>query len=664
VLDGSDTAAYSRDAPRDGNSSSGRMGVQRVNRSWLAWTRRLSPAQRRIFYALLLGLGASVFVTVSSRHGALEGWETRVIDTFLFFRQRTPSPDIVLVVVDEAAFQELGERQPLSRRYLADLADFLVRAGARTVAFDILFKSRSVPDEDERLLVVAERSEATRSGRLVYASLAVSKTIDGYERYETSLPFSRDLKGTFGFANAPVGSDGVVRRMVPVLPASGGRFVPSLALSALASYSGLSREDLALALMGRPDTALALPVYGTNGRIGRVEPVSIRTLSERGWRIDFTGPPGTFTTFPSGPLARMAQDGEAAVDNPFKGRIVLVGATFADSREFYPTPVGLMSGVEIHANMIHTLLSRRALLPPHWVLSLSVLFITCFAVALMSVWLSRVWMFVAMGVIVVLLVAFSYEAYFRGYWLDFVAPIAGMKMYLGLSSRLAQRRLKRAFGQYASPEIVELVTRDGAYLDGEVRTVSVLLSDLRGFTTLAERLPPEEVTAVLNEYFEAMVEVIVRNHGMVIDFIGDGILAAFGAPLDDPDHAWHAVSSAVEMQTALDRLNAASLPRGREALQMGIAVHTGPVFAGNIGSGLKTKYAVVGDTVNTGARIEGLNAELSTRILISGMTLELVKDRIAVKDRGSVNVKGKTQEVAIFELLHLAAVSPQSAGIR
>ncbi|MBI2553325.1 MAG: adenylate/guanylate cyclase domain-containing protein [Candidatus Rokubacteria bacterium] len=619
--------------------------------------------KRRIVYALLLGLGVSVFVTVSSRLGSLEGWETRVIDTFLFFRQRVPSPDIVLVVMNEAAFQELGERQPLSRRYVADLAEFLIRAGARTVAFDVLFKSRSVPEEDEALLALARRSEATGSGRLVYASLAIAKTVDGRERYETSVPFSPDLRGAFGFANAPMSPDGVIRRMAPVLPAGDGRFVPSLALAALARYAGFSGQDLALALMGQPDATLALPVYGADGRIVATEPVSIRTLSEHWWRIDFAGPPGTFTTFPSGPLVRLARSGELTADNPFKGKIVLIGATFADSREFYATPVGQMSGVEIHANMIHTLLSRRALLPPHWALNLAPLFIACFAVALLSVRLRRLWVFVAMWGIVAVLAAFSYEAYFRGYWLDFVVPLAGMRMYLGVSRRIARRRLQTAFGQYVSPEIVELVVRDGAQLDGEVRTVSVLLSDLRGFTALAEKLPLEEITIILNEYIGAMVEIIMKAGGMVIDLIGDGILAVFGAPVDDPDHAWHAVGSAVEMENALDRLNDGWRRRGWESLQMGIAVHTGRVFAGSIGSGLKKKYAVVGDTVSTVSRIEGLNSELSTRILISGASLEVVRDRVVVKERGVVNVKGRTQEVPIFELLHLAAVSPEMAGV-
>jgi adenylate cyclase len=191
-----------------------------------------------------------------------------------------------------------------------------------------------------------------------------------------------------------------------------------------------------------------------------------------------------------------------------------------------------------------------------------------------------------------------------------------------------------------------------------VRTVSVLMSDLRGFTTLSERLSPREVSETMNEYFTAMVDVILEHRGMVQDFIGDGILAVFGAPLDDPDHAWHAVETALGMQAALGRLNPRWQAAGRAPLAMGAAVHTGPVFAGTMGSPRKKKYAVLGDTVNTASRIEGLNRELSTDVLLSGATLAAVSDRVRVRERGAFAVKGRAQPVEVFELIGAAAVVP------
>jgi adenylate cyclase len=343
---------------------------------------------------------------------------------------------------------------------------------------------------------------------------------------------------------------------------------------------------------------------------------------------------------------------EPAADNPFTGRIVLVGATFAESRDFYPTPMGLMPGVEIQAHMLHTLLARRVLLPPDPRLNLALLAGVCLATALASLWLRPLWATATAVLVAVVAAVASYEAYTRGgYWLDFVGPLLAMLAYLRGAGALARRRVRRAFGQYVSPEVLARVVREGADLGGETRTVSVLMSDVRGFTTLSERLSPAEITGIMNEYFTAMVEVVLAHRGMVNDFIGDGLLAVFGAPVDDAEHAWHAVSAALGMQEALARLNRDWQARGAVTLAIGVAVNTGDVFAGTMGSPKKKKYTVMGDPVNTVSRMEGLNRDLGTFILISGATLAAVKDRVAVRDRGSVTVKGKTQAVEIFELL-------------
>ena len=615
-----------------------------------------TPGVRRVAQALLLGVAVSVGVTALSRVGVLAGWETRAVDAFLFLRDRVPAPEIVLILIDEESFAALGERQPLSRRYLADLGEFLLQSGARVVAFDVQLRSRSDPKEDAALIAMTRRWETSGSGRVVFASLAMPTKGESPARYEVAPAFSLDLRGTFGFSNAPVGADGVIRRMTPLLPAADGGFLPSFALAVLAGYSGQTGEQLARALRGVPGAALTLPVRDRHGRIVPEEPIPLSRLSGALWRIDFTGREGSFTAFPSGALVQLARSGiRPETDNPFRDKIVLVGATFAESRDFYPTPTGLMAGVEIHANMVFTLLSRRTLLPPHWLLNVSVLIGACLMVSLLSLWLRPLWVALASLVLIAGFVALSYEAYTQGgYWLDFVAPLVGMLAYIEGSRLIARRRLRAAFGQYVSSEVMDRVLREGAGLGGVVRTVSVLMSDLRGFTTLSERLPPDQISEMMNEYFTAMVDVIMAHRGIVQDFIGDGILAAYGAPLDDPDHAWHAVTTALDMQAVLRRLNDRWGADGRPTLAMGVAVHTGQVFAGNVGSPRRKKYAVMGDTVNTTSRIEGLNRELSTAILISGATLAVVKERVLVKDRGAISVKGRTQPVEVFELVGLA----------
>ena len=612
---------------------------------------RGSGPRARVLRAMLVGLLVSVAVTALSRTGVLAGWETRAVDAFLFLRERVPAPEIVLVLIDDDAFLTLGQRQPLSRRYVADLADFLLRSGARVVAFDLVITTPSAPAEDQALLAVARRWNAQRPGSLVFASLAMPEARSG--AYALLPPFSPELAALSGFANAPLGADGVVRRFSPILPGAAGARLPALSLAVLAGSSGLAPRDLA-ARLAPPRASFSLPVRDGRGKITRAE-ASLAQLAGPPWRIDYTGPPGAFTSFPSEPLVALARSGtEPDPDNPFRDRLVMVGATFVESRDFFPTPTGLMSGVEIQAHMVNTLLSRRTLLPPPWYLNVALLTAVCVSISVLSLWLRPAWLALVGLALVAGLVAASYEAYTRGgYWLDFLAPLLGTLAYLQGAHWVRRRRLRSAFGQYVSPQVMDQVLRTGASLGGQVRRVTVLMSDLRGFTTISERLPPETVSEMMNEYFSAMVDVILAHRGLVQDFIGDAIMAVYGAPLDDPEHCWHAARTAIGMHAALATLNHRWKAEGRGPLAMGIAVHTGPAFAGTLGAPRKKKYAVLGDTVNLTSRMEGLNRDLGTGILISGAVLAVLRGRTVVRDRGSVAVKGRTEPVEIHELLSL-----------
>jgi adenylate cyclase len=590
----------------------------------------------------------------------LAGWETRAVDAFLFLRDRVAAPEITLVVIDDDAFQALGQRQPLSRRYVADLADFLLQSGARAVAFDLVLTAPTVPAEDQALLATVSRWRAARPGALLFATFAmpaegaVPAEGAGPRAYTLLPPFAPELASTLGFANAPIGADGMVRRFTPVLPAAGGGWLPAFSLATLAAAGGLSPAELA-ARLATSSEAIPLPVRDEAGALVGAAATPVAELAARPWRIDYAGPAGAFTTFPSEPLVQLARAGTVPdQDNPFRDRIVLVGATFAESRDTFPTPTGPMAGVEIHAHMVSTLLSRRALLPPPWYLNVALLTVVCVSISVLSLWLRPLWLALVGLALVAGLVAASYEAYTRGgYWLDFLAPLIGMLGYLQGAHILRRRRLRAAFGQYVSPEIMDRVLRTGTPLGGEVRRVTVLLSDLRGFTTMSERLAPEIVSEMMNEYFTAMVDVILAHRGLVQDFIGDAIMAVYGAPLDDAEHCWHAAHTAVAMHAALEGLNRKWEAAGRGPLAMGIAVHTGEAFAGTLGAPRKKKYAVLGDTVNTTSRMEGLNRDLGTGILISGAVLAVLKDRVVVRDLGSVTVKGRRQPVEIYELTSL-----------
>lgn len=589
-------------------------------------------------------------VTALSQLGALSGWETRAVDVFLFFRDRVPSSDIVLVLIDDNAFQALGERQPIDRRYLADMAEFLLSSGARVVGFDVHLRRATTRSDDEALVEVTRRWERPPSGRIVFANVARPTNAGVRPSYIAEPPFSLAVRSLFGYGNAPIGSDGIVRRMLPLLPARDGGWLPSFALAVLAGYEGATADDIApgLAAGGR----LRLPVYDGQSGITRSESVPLAMLANQAWRIDYAGPAGSFTSFPSGALVAMARGGvRPSDDNPFRDKIVLVGASFEEGHEFHPTPVGRMPGVEIQANIVQTLLARRVRLPPPWWLNLTLLTAACVGVALLGFRLRALWVNLLSIAVVATLAALSYGAYGRGYWLDFIAPLIGIVTYRKVSDVLTRRRMATAFGQFVSPDVMARVMRDGVRLGGETRTVTVLISDLRGFTTLSEQLDPTRVSEIVNEYFGAMVAAIMARRGMVQDFVGDGILGVFGAPANDPEHAWHAVTTSVAMTRALEELNARWRTEGRPTLALGVAVNTGVVFAGNVGSPQKKKYAVLGDPVNTAARIEALNKELGTTILISAATLAAVRERVTVKARGVVRVTGREEPVELYELV-------------
>ena len=193
--------------------------------------------------------------------------------------------------------------------------------------------------------------------------------------------------------------------------------------------------------------------------------------------------------------------------------------------------------------------------------------------------------------------------------------------------------------------------------------MTVLFSDIRGFTAASEAGTPESIVAQLNEYFGVMVEVLFRHRGTLDKFVGDMVMGLFGAPLDDPRHADHAVAAALDMSRALDTLNARWRAAGKPAMDIGIGINSGEMIAGNIGSSAIMSYTVIGDAVNLGARLESLNKEHGTRILISEATRARLTDAVATRSIGSVTVKGRAQAVLVHEVLPGGAAAPAEASL-
>ncbi|MFA5857719.1 MAG: adenylate/guanylate cyclase domain-containing protein [Elusimicrobiota bacterium] len=223
-------------------------------------------------------------------------------------------------------------------------------------------------------------------------------------------------------------------------------------------------------------------------------------------------------------------------------------------------------------------------------------------------------------------------------------------MILGLKER---DFIRKTFGKYVSKQVAEAVLTNKIKLGGERRRVTVLVCDIRGFTTMSEQLRPEDVVHLLNEYFSIMVDIISENNGTVDKFIGDAIFAVFGAPWAYPMDHFRALKSAWTMKIKMAEFNNQLISERRAPLKIGIALHSGVVVAGNIGSDKRMEYTCIGDTVNTCHRIEGLNSEWGTELLISDKTLDLVRDYVQVKQMPSIRLKGKANETQTYELLNV-----------
>jgi len=215
--------------------------------------------------------------------------------------------------------------------------------------------------------------------------------------------------------------------------------------------------------------------------------------------------------------------------------------------------------------------------------------------------------------------------------------------------------IRDTFGKYVSKQVAEAILNGRLELGGERRRATVLISDVRNFTAMSEKLPPEEVVDFLNEYFSEMVSVVTKYEGTLDKFIGDAILAVFGAPIAHPDDAKRAVFAALEMQEKLKNFNKKRLTKGKNEIKIGIAVHTGNLVAGNIGSEVRMEYTVIGDTVNLTSRLEPLNKEFGTEILISESTYREVKDDIEVREIPAVEIRGKEEKVKVYDVLRKKA---------
>jgi adenylate cyclase len=626
--------------------------------------------KKRLIF-ILFGLIAAAVAFGAYRYAppALQQLDYRLKDAR--FRVRgpiTPTKQVVVVAIDHKSIKEVG-RWPWPRTVTAQLIDQLARYGAKVTALDIVFSEQQDPVSDAALSAAVTTAGNVVLGyffrdeeqpiepvsllQLESAKVKLIRAADGvtsiplneYRSVDTNLALIGKGARDFGFFNARPDGDGLYRRSLLLLLYNGDIY-PSLAMKALRHYLG-------------QEIMLDIQPWGVDAvQLGALR---VPSREDGTMALNYYGPAGSFQTISASDVINKRLPPDA-----LNGAIVFVGATEIGIFDIRPTPFdATQPGVELHATVAANALDGRFLRHDGTTQTLELISLVSLPVVL-GVGLAFVPGTLAglavFGGMALLFWSVNYWAFVQGLRdMTLLYPVLGLGLtYLAseawrnLVVERKGRQLKKAFSNYVSPDLVKQIEKnpDQRVLGGEQRELSILFSDIRGFTTVSEDLTPPELVALLNEYLSPMTRIVLEERGTLDKFIGDAVMAIFNAPLDVPHHAVHACCAAVRMLEELERLNQGFVSRGMHTLDIGIGINTGPAVVGNMGADIRFDYTAIGDSVNLASRLEGLNKLYGSHILVSEDTRQLVPSGLfAFREVDRVRVKGKHQPVKLFELL-------------
>lgn len=537
---------------------------------------------------------------------------------------RPPHPKVAIIAIDEKSLAELRE-WPWPRSIHARLLNTLKAEPPKALLFDVLFLENLTADPKGDVELV----KATRRYPWVVHSLFLN--VMGSEINGGRLPFA-DLSNAadnVGSVNAFVDEDGVLRSALLEIVVQGQR-VPLLSLTGTSLFKNQSTEEVAARAPLDNRGELLVNYAGT----------------------DHTFPYLSYSDVLSGKVPA----------SYFKDKVVLVGSNATGTYDHYPTPLSsVMPGVEFHANVLDNLLGGD----PMRFAGLRWTYVAIAAFALL-VGIVLVQFSAGIGAIAALTALLLYAALAQ--WLfasrhiviDVAGPMATLALgYLAIviyrffTEEREKRWVKAAFGQYVSPKVLDILMDDPTKLKmvGERREMTVFFSDVAGFTSISERLNPDELVVLLNTYLSAMTEVVFKYDGYLNKYMGDGIMAFWNAPVKQADHAERACRSALDSRRRLVELNKELSAKGIPPLKARIGLNSGTMVVGNMGSVQKSDYTVMGDHVNLGSRLEGANKPYGTEIMISEFTYELVQHQFEVRYLDRIRVPGKAKPVKTYELL-------------
>ncbi|MBI3195261.1 MAG: adenylate/guanylate cyclase domain-containing protein [Ignavibacteriae bacterium] len=626
------------------------------------------------------------------------------------FRQRGPmqvpqeSLDVVIVEISNESFKSLPEQWPWPRSYHAQVVRNLKRAGAVAIGFDILMSepdARNTANDDDFRKTIRETKMVALGGKTDIGNQGF--TMRTSEETYGNIFFSVD--SSIGIVYIRNDDDGVYRRYRPfTFDPAAERKLPSLAFATLNKafnnppfFTAENFSDKFLyaekIIPKADDVSFLINYYGPDRTFKHVNYADVIDDSD-------------FTTVDelsivTGDIPGEDEEEINTFDDPdfgllydgtFAGKIVLVGSTLPEDKDLFPVPIAtgkqsgdnLMYGVEIHANAIQNVLDETALYKESWWLDVLLIVVLSLLVFYSTTWLKVFrfrWhayseilsaLFTLMLLAGILLLAqFLFNAQY--YVLTMVNPMLavvvsyiGATVYNYLGERKQKTYIKGLFSRYVSPAVVNSLIEnpDRVRLGGEKKELTVFFSDVAGFTSISEQLSPEELVQLLNEYLSEMTALVFKHDGTLDKFVGDAVMAIWGAPLPQRDHALRACKAALEMQEVIFEMNRRWKKEGKPELGARAGINTGDMIVGNMGGARRFDYTVIGDNVNLASRLESANKQYGSRIMIAERTYQLVASEVLVRELDSLVVKGKTQPVKVYELLSFAKDPLPPHGIK
>ncbi|MFP3868481.1 MAG: CHASE2 domain-containing protein [Desulfobacteraceae bacterium] len=640
----------------------------------------------KITAGLVIGLLVGLLTLSLDSSGLMEGYSLKTLD--LLFQKALPSrpghADIILIEVDQASlefYQHQGITWPWPRQMYAPIIDYCRLAGARALIFDVLFTEGSSYGQEDDQKLAHSLSQAgngilpvflTRNPRkddspdqdwLQNQGLTVAgappMANPGYCSIVLPVSPLRESAAALGNVECSPDSDGVYRRL-PVLVPFQDRWWPQLGMAAFLY------QRRPFTLTWQPD-GLKVESALTPETEQRTSAQLIPLMSDGRLLLKYRSGLRPYRRYPAANVIQsyvQFQAGQPPLHPPaeFSQKWVLVGFTAPGLYDLKPTPLSpIYPGVAIQATMLDNLLSRDFLVPMGRVRAISLSLALSVASALTVLGAPALWL-ILLSLIgyLALAVTLAVLLFVSGVWMDAVPPLVAVVFGFGVSAAYSystegrqKRAIRRMFAHYMSEALIQDLIKNPAKLrlGGERREITIFFSDLAGFTSISEGLSPEALVSLLNEYLTKMTDIILASGGIIDKYEGDAIMAFWGTPVFQPDHAARACLAALEQQRQLELLRSQWRARKLPNFTARMGINTGEVVVGNLGSDTRFDFTVIGDAVNLAARLEGANKSYKTGILVSESTAHQAAAQVELREIDLIAVKGRAAPVRVYEVL-------------